>query len=153
MGRVEIKETVPARSAAAMYAVLCDFERYPDHTDAVRQVTVTKSEKSASHSEWQVMFRGGILKWSERDRFDDQARTIHFEQIGGDDLESFVGVWRVDEDGEGCIVHFSAEFDMGLDTLNSLIDPIAERTLRENIQAIIEGLTGAESAAVSGAQG
>lgn len=153
MGRVEIETRVPTRSAAEMYAVLCDFERYREHTDAVRNVIITGSENGASSSEWEVAFRGGILKWSEQDRFDEEARAIEFEQIGGDDLERFVGVWRVEEDGEGCVVRFSAEFDMGLDTLDSLIDPIAERTLRENVQAIIAGLTGAEPTTAPGGDG
>jgi ribosome-associated toxin RatA of RatAB toxin-antitoxin module len=144
MGQVEIEARVPRRSAAEMYPVLCDFERYREHTDAVKDVTVTGSQNGASHSDWEVVFRGGILKWSETDRFDEEARTIHFEQTGGDDLERFVGDWSVDDAEGGCVVHFRAEFDMGLDTLDSLVEPIAERTLRENIAAILDGLTNGE---------
>jgi|1186.fasta_scaffold238264_2 ribosome-associated toxin RatA of RatAB toxin-antitoxin module len=149
MGQVEIEARVPSRSATEMYPVLCDFERYREHTDAVKEVTVTGSENGSSQSDWEVVFRGGILKWSETDRFDEEARTIHFEQTGGDDLERFVGDWKVDDAEGGCVVHFSAEFDMGLDSLDSLVEPIAERTLRENVASILEGLTDGDAEVVA----
>ena len=40
------------------------------------------------------------------------------------------------------LLRFAASFDMGIPALSSIIDPIAEQALRENIVAIIKGLFG-----------
>lgn len=39
-------------------------------------------------------------------------------------------------------MRFRAAFDLGIPSLASIIDPIAERTLAENMQLILRGLTG-----------
>ena len=38
-------------------------------------------------------------------------------------------------------MRFSVDFDLGMPTLAPMIDPIAESTLRENVVAIVRGLT------------
>ena len=91
-------------------------------------------------SEWEVNFRNGTLRWSEIDRFDDAAKRIEFSQLGGD-FDHFSGSWQV-VDGEPTVVRFDGQFDMGIPSLAQLIDPIAERTLAENIVQIIAGLFG-----------
>jgi ribosome-associated toxin RatA of RatAB toxin-antitoxin module len=136
---VEIIATVTGGEPAAVFEALSDFERYPQATDAVRQVTVTPYTTSTVASSWEVNFRTGILRWKEQDEFDREARTIRFTQIEGD-LEHFSGVWHVDEHDDGCVVRFVAQFDMGIPTLAAMLDPIAEGALRENVSNIIRCL-------------
>lgn len=39
-------------------------------------------------------------------------------------------------------VSFHADFDMGITSLRAIIEPIAERSLRENIKLILVGVLG-----------
>lgn len=141
MRHLEVLARVPDRTAGDIYEVLCDFERYPEFSKEVRSVEIHSSDGGQMISTWETNFRGGILRWTERDYFDPVARTINFEQVEGD-IEHFTGKWAVEDLPEGRLVRFAANFDMGIPALSSIIDPIAEQALRENIVAIIKGLFG-----------
>ncbi len=141
MRHLEVTARVPDRSAAEIYETLCDFERYPQHSPEVRSVNIKSSGDGEMLSAWETNFRGGILRWVEKDYFDPAARTIDFEQVEGD-IEHFSGRWSVESRPEGGLVRFSGSFDMGIPALSNIIDPIAEQALRENIVAIIKGLFG-----------
>ena len=146
MRTVTIEFLLPDADADAVYARLCDFGRYPEHTDAVRSVTVTRVGGAADRlrvveSQWSVNFRNGILCWSERDELDARRRTIRFTQLEGD-FERFDGDWAVRQAGTDVTVRFGAAFDLGMPSLASIIEPVADRTLRENIGKIVRGLLG-----------
>jgi ribosome-associated toxin RatA of RatAB toxin-antitoxin module len=137
-----VKMTTPLSGAPDdVFERICDFERYPELTDAVRSVVVTPHADGTLASAWEVNFRNGILRWSETDRVDHEQRTIDFEQLDGD-FEAFTGRWSVaPRDGGGCTVGFEAAFDLGMPTLAAMLDPIAEGALRENVARILDGLT------------
>ncbi len=141
MRHMEVAALVTDRSAAEIYETLCDFERYPQLSPEVRSVNIHSSGDGQMLSTWETNFRRGILRWVERDYFDPAARTIDFEQVEGD-IEHFSGRWSVETQPEGSLVRFRANFDMGIPDLSSIIDPIAEQALQENIVAIIKGLFG-----------
>lgn len=143
MRTVAIETLVPATEAGAVFARICDFECYADHTDAVREVRVTTSADGALDSDWSVNFRNGVLCWSERDHIDHAARTITFTQLDGD-FETFEGDWAVEPAGADVTVRFTARFDLGMPSLAAIVDPIAEQALRDNLHAILRGLLGDE---------
>jgi ribosome-associated toxin RatA of RatAB toxin-antitoxin module len=137
---------LPDADAGAAYARLCDFERYADHTDAVRGVRITDAVGRPDgprviESEWEVNFRNGVLCWSERDQLDPARRTIRFDQLDGD-FERFDGDWAVRQAGPDVTVRFTATFDLGMPSLAEIIEPVADRTLRENICRIVRGVLG-----------
>lgn len=144
MRSLEITARVADRSADEAYSILCDFERYPEHSEAVRSVTVEVSRDGLMTSSWETNFRSGILRWVETDVLDPAARAIAFQQTEGD-IEHFSGEWRVEPFGEGAVIYFLAQFDMGMPSLSQILDPIAEQALRENIIAIIQGLFGIQA--------
>ncbi|WP_214324430.1 type II toxin-antitoxin system RatA family toxin [Nonomuraea sediminis] len=141
MRQVTLTAHVPAAQAGPVFDTLADFGRYPDHTDAVREVVVRQAEGGALDSDWAVNFRNGVLRWSERDVVDAGERTITFAQTEGD-FDRFDGAWRVEQVDGDVVIRFEAEFDLGMPSLAPLIDPIAARTLVENLQRILVGLTG-----------
>ncbi len=141
MRHLEVVARVPGRATAEIYETLCDFERYPEYSEQVRSVTINSSGDGQMLSTWETNFRGGRLRWVERDYFDPVAQTIIFEQTEGD-IEHFTGQWTVESLPDGGLVRFRASFDMGIPALSSIIDPIAEQALRENIIAIIQGIFG-----------
>jgi ribosome-associated toxin RatA of RatAB toxin-antitoxin module len=142
MRTVSVTVDVPGQAPADVFQKLGDFERYPELTEAVRSVSVERLGDGKARSTWEVDFREGVLEWVEEDSFDEAAGTIAFQEVDGD-FEQFEGVWRVVANDDGSAVHFDATIDIGLDTLGSVIEPIAERSLRENVVVILTGLFGA----------
>jgi ribosome-associated toxin RatA of RatAB toxin-antitoxin module len=145
MRNVVIETVVPAAHGEAdadeVFAKIKDFGQYPKYTDAVREVVITTRADGAVDSQWSVNFRNGVLCWSERDWIDDATRGIKFTQLEGD-FERFEGTWQVDAEAADVTVRFTADFDLGMPSLAAIIDPIAERALRDNMQAILRGLLG-----------
>lgn len=139
MRHVEVVARVADLAPAEAYAIISDFSRYPEHSNAVRSVTYKRKDGGQSVSAWEVNFREGILRWTEEDVFDVGEHTIRFRQIEGD-VEYFVGTWSVRRAPQGCLVCFECDFDMGIPGLNDVLEPIAERALRENARSILGGL-------------
>jgi ribosome-associated toxin RatA of RatAB toxin-antitoxin module len=141
MGAVRLSVGVPGRGADDVFRAIQDFERYPELAESVRSVEVDVLAEDRWESTWEVAFREGVLEWTEEDRIDTAARALEFVQTDGD-FEEFAGAWRVSEDGDGARVDFSADFDIGIASLRSLIEPVAERQLRDNIEQILRHLLG-----------
>ncbi|MGW3649379.1 SRPBCC family protein [Streptomyces sp. NPDC000878] len=142
MREVIVQVVAEERTARQAYDLICDFRRYPELTDKVNEVVVHPPEADGSlRSDWSVIFRNGLMRWSERDRFVPETLTVEFEQIKGD-FEVFHGSWVCEERSEGAVVTFRSDFDLGIPSLAEILDPVAESTLRDNILRILEGLMG-----------
>ena len=142
MTNVIVRALAPGLDPDVTYHRISDFARYPELTAAVREVVVHAADEDASVvSEWEVHFRTGLLRWTERDTFDRAQRSIAFRQLTGD-FAAFGGTWRVDDAVPGSLVTFDASFDLGIPTLAPILDPVAASTLRSNILLILEGLLG-----------
>jgi ribosome-associated toxin RatA of RatAB toxin-antitoxin module len=141
MRAVCLRLHVPDKSASEVYATLADFERYPDLCDAVRSVAVTEVSENVTVSAWEVAFRVGLLRWTEEDTFDPAALSITFRQLDGD-IAVFDGSWQCLDAEQGSQIIFSARLDMGIPSLADALEPIAVRTLSDNIVTIVRGLTG-----------
>ena len=141
MPDVAVTAAIPRAAPDEVFAAVADFASYAKHTDAVRDVVVRSVDGGATESAWEVNFRNGVLAWTERDLVDPAARRIDFEQVDGD-FVVFTGVWAVEPDGDGVTVRFTASFDLGMPSLAPMVDPIAVRTLVDNVQAILRGLLG-----------
>ncbi|HEX4964507.1 MAG TPA: SRPBCC family protein [Thermoanaerobaculia bacterium] len=156
MRTMEVSARLAALPAEQAYQKIAAFEDYPTYTAAVRRVAVSERSDRCSISSWEVAFDEGILRWTEEDRFEPEARRIRFRQVTGD-LEHFEGEWTVDADsglegdGMGCVVRFCARFDLGVPTLSEMLEPIAEQALRDNVELILAGLR--EAAAPAGIGG
>lgn len=148
MPKLEIIAQVSARSSNEVYAVLCNFESYPEISEAVRSVNLSMLTEEQGFSTWEVDFRGGILQWTEEDYFNPEACLISFKQTQGD-VENLSGEWRVQKQEEGCLIMFTASFDMGIPSLNHILNPIALQAMRDNIVSIIKGLFRTEAEILS----
>jgi ribosome-associated toxin RatA of RatAB toxin-antitoxin module len=149
MRSVIMRTVVDGMSPDDVYERISHFDDYPKHTATVRGVDITRSFDGGSQSRWEVNFRDGILRWEEEDRFFPDERRLEFEATDGD-LDMFVGGWTVEAAGEGTQATFRADFDLGLSTLNEMVEPIAEEALRETIGHIIAGLTDGRARVVEG---
>ncbi|WP_017655347.1 SRPBCC family protein [Fortiea contorta] len=143
MQYLEIVAKIAHRSAEEIYPILCDFDSYAKNSQAVHSITSQVLSDGRTVSTWEVDFRGGVMSWIEEDLFDASNYTISFNQIEGD-VEHFCGQWKAQNQKDGCLILFLAEFDMGIPSLSQILDPIAIQALQENITAIIRGLFGEE---------
>jgi ribosome-associated toxin RatA of RatAB toxin-antitoxin module len=141
MRTVRLRLQVPHRPASDVYATLADFGRYPELSDAVRDVTVTEVSENRTVSRWEVNFRTGLLRWTEEDTFDPAALSITFRQLEGD-VAVYDGSWRCLDAEPGSEIFFAARLDMGIASLADALEPIAVRALTDNIVSIVRGLFG-----------
>lgn len=141
MRTVDLVLTVAGVTPADTYTRICDFARYPDLCTAVRSVTVSEASERQSVSQWEVDFRGGLLRWTEQDTFDAAARTITFRQLEGD-VAGFDGTWCCTEAGSATRIRFTARLDLGIPSLADALEPIAARALIDNTTSIVRGLFG-----------
>ena len=141
MRTVRLRLHVPHKSASDVYATLADFERYPELSDAVQNVAVNEVSANVTVSRWEVTFRAGLLRWTEEDTFDPGALSITFRQLEGD-IALFDGSWTCLDAAQGSEIVFSARLDMGIPSLADALEPIAARTLIDNIVSIVRGLFG-----------
>jgi ribosome-associated toxin RatA of RatAB toxin-antitoxin module len=141
MRTVRLRLHVPGKPASDVYQTLADFERYPELADAVRSGAVTEVSENRTVSAWEVTFRAGLLRWTEEDTFDPAALSITFHQLEGD-AAVFDGTWECAEAAQGSEIVFSARLDMGIPSLADALEPIAVRTLIDNIVSIVRGLFG-----------
>ena len=149
MRSVRLRVHVPNQSASDVYATLANFERYPELSDAVKSVAVTRVSENITVSRWEVTFRAGLLCWTEEDTFDPGALTIAFHQLEGD-VAVFDGTWQCVDAAQGSEVLFSADLDLGIPSLADALEPIAARTLIANIISIVQGLVGGAELIASG---
>jgi hypothetical protein len=125
------------------FEILRDFHRHALLSDAVRSVELEEGPDGSLISRWEVNFRNGILVWSEFDTFDASTNTVRFERRDGDP-EDFTGSWsaHLDPSGPGCMLKFEANFEIGIPTLSEMLEPLAARTLRENVIQTLRGIFG-----------
>jgi ribosome-associated toxin RatA of RatAB toxin-antitoxin module len=141
MRRIELHARVHGRSAVDVYNILSDLEGYPSCASSVRSLAILERGENRIVSSWEVAFHNGVLQWTEEDRLFPDQLLFQFRQIEGD-ADYFAGEWKAVDDGDGCSLRFSAEFDLGLPTLDATLGPIAEAALRDNIRSIVFGLLG-----------
>jgi ribosome-associated toxin RatA of RatAB toxin-antitoxin module len=137
----DIRGLVRGKSADEVFATIGDFEKYPEYGQSIRSIEVRQRDDGNIESSWDVDFRGGSMQWTETDKVDEANHRIDFEQTAGN-LRHFDGYWQVTDQDGGAQVQFWAQFEIGMPTLASFIDPIAEVTIRDNIGAVLQGLFG-----------
>jgi ribosome-associated toxin RatA of RatAB toxin-antitoxin module len=120
---------------------MSNFSAYPEHSTAVRQVVVHDVSEGVVTSSWKVKLRRGILVWTERAYLRPEEGTIRFEEIEGD-VDKFIGSWKVEPAEGGCSAEFVVDFEIGIPTLEDVLEPIAEEALVENVESILNGLLG-----------
>ncbi|WP_031033536.1 aromatase/cyclase [Streptomyces sp. NRRL F-5650] len=144
MRHVVLHALAEGLAPADVYRRISDFGRYPEYSDVFREVRVEPPLPDGSTvSDWTVEFRGGLMRWRERDTYSPETHSLAFEQLSGD-FQTFEGGWRCEPRGEGTLVVFTAAFDLGIPSLAEILDPVAESTVRTNIARVLRGLADAE---------
>jgi ribosome-associated toxin RatA of RatAB toxin-antitoxin module len=140
---IEIKGWHPTLTPEQAYEVLNNVEDHVRLTDVVRSVRTEPIDEATRLSHWEVQFRNGIMRWSQRDHFVRETWTMTFELVAGDP-GALNGFWRAEASEEGCRVHLVCEFEMGIPTLEDALGPLAGRILRETLRTQLFDIFGPE---------
>ncbi len=141
MPRVWMQARLAERDPESVLRLVTDFRRWPQASDSVRSVEVAPQPDGSEVSEWEVTFREGLLRWTERDWIDLAANRAVFELIEGDPY-LFNGTWDVVPEEAGSTLTFDAEFDLGMPSLAHVLDPIAVEAVEDAIESVLRGLYG-----------
>lgn len=142
MRQVHLDAVIRATRAEDVYSEVFRFERYPDLAPHVQATTVHEAYPAAvGSSSWELNFRSGLLRWTERERFHRDELRMEFEQTDGD-FDSFTGSWTLTQDGPDTALRFEAEFDFGIPSLEGILDPIAARVIKETVAWTVAGMFG-----------
>ena len=142
MRTTEMKARLSGVSAAEAFDRLSDFASYAELAPSIRSIEIEQVSDNVLNTTWNVNFRGGTMRWTEEDVLDREAGTITFKLVKGS-LKQFDGAWEVSDADGGSDVRFTCDFAVGMPAVASLLDPLAERAIRDNIKEILQGLFGA----------
>jgi ribosome-associated toxin RatA of RatAB toxin-antitoxin module len=140
MRRVTLNAVIKNTPASEVFDAVFNFERYPDLAPHVQATTVHEAYPAPlGSSSWELHFRSGLLRWSEEERFDKSELRMEFEQTKGD-FDSFTGTWLLAQSGTDTELRFEADFDFGIPSLEGILDPIAERVIKETVAWVVVGM-------------
>ena len=140
MRRVELNAVIGSADAHTVFDNILQFDRYAGLAPHVESTTVHETVPSPTgSSSWELHFRSGLLRWTERETFRRDELRLEFEQTTGD-FDSFEGVWTLRQDGADTVLHFAAEFDFGIPSLEGILDPIAEGVIKETVAWVVVGM-------------
>lgn len=137
-----IRAAIDGVDARTALRRITDYRRWPAASDAVRSVEVEETGPGVAVSAWEVAFRGGLMRWSERDVCDADALEQRFTLIEGDPYD-FNGAWTAAPRDGGCTLQILGEFDLGMPSLQHVLDPIAIEALEDAITEVLHALFGA----------
>lgn len=124
-----------------VWDAVIDIESFPASMDSVRSVMIVEQrEPSERRSAWSVLLQGAVLQWEEVEFLDREIWTVTFRQLSGD-LAQLDGQWSLTERGSDYTkVLFDVSFQIGIPLLAEMLDPVAQRSLRENSIEMLRGI-------------
>lgn len=143
MRSIYLRADVPTGDADSVFKHITDFTRYPAMSPDVRSVATRPAPAAGQpqHSDWEVNFRRGIMRWTEREDIDHERLHVEFSQIDGD-FDDFHGSWQLTPTASGCGVELRVTYDFGIESLAGIMDPLAERVIKRAICAVLADVVG-----------
>jgi ribosome-associated toxin RatA of RatAB toxin-antitoxin module len=140
MRKVVLDAVIHGEDAGVVFENVVQFKRYPELSPHVQSTVVEQTRPHPTGaSSWQLLFRSGLLQWSETERYLKDQLRIEFQQTEGD-FDEFTGFWTLTQRGADVDLHFECDFDFGIESLQSILDPIAERVIKETVAWAVVGL-------------
>lgn len=126
-----------------VWDAVVDIEKYPDTMANVRWVKLLEypgTEPDTRRSAWSIVLKGSILEWQDDEVLDHEAHELRFKQVSGD-MEIFEGAWTLTELADDLtLVRLAITFEIGIPLLADMLNPVAERSLRENSREMLMGV-------------
>ena len=138
MPYVEVTMPVMA-NAADIYPIIKEMEKCPEFMPDLVSVEVVEREDNATITRWVSNVDGRIIKWTERDDFDDTNMHIRYRQIEGD-LRKFEGEWVLTPLSEGTEIKLTVDFEFGIPMIAGLLNPILKKKVRVNSENMLKAI-------------
>ena len=136
---VEVIEITPL-PVERVWTVVNDVESFPRLMDHVRSLEVLERGPNYRVTAWEVDLKGCTMRWVEREDIDPERYRIEYRQIKGD-LAVFEGYWQLERlTDQTSRTILSVRFDIGIPMLSEMLNPVAERTIRDNSQKMLASL-------------
>lgn len=140
MRHVQLDALIRGVPPETVYDSVVEFGRYPELAPHVQSTVVHQTRpEPTGQSSWVLHFRSGLLRWTEQEQFLRDDLVIKFEQQNGD-FDEFTGHWTLRRCGEDTELRFEADFDFGIPSLAGILDPIAERVIKETVAWVVVGM-------------
>jgi ribosome-associated toxin RatA of RatAB toxin-antitoxin module len=149
MPLVEVAETIPA-PVDRVWEVVNDVESYPRLMEHVRSMTVVERGENYRLTEWHVELKGCLMRWLEREELQPDRYRIEYRQIEGE-LAEFEGYWQLEPLTESSTrVVLTVRFEIGIPMLSEMLNPVAERAIRDNSRNMLLSLATEAAPGVAG---
>lgn len=122
-----------------IYPIIKDMEKYPLFMKDLVSVKVLQRHENMTITEWVSNVDGRVIKWRERDVFDDENMHIAYEQTEGD-LKRFAGEWCLEQVEDKTIVTLKVDFEFGIPMISGLLNPILKKKVRENSENMLKAV-------------
>ena len=128
-----------------VWDLVCDLESYPKLMESVVSIGIVSETPGPDGTvdtiaDWEIVLKGSILKWRERDHRDPGARRVTYSQVSGD-MERFQGHWQVSRITEEITeAELVVDFEIGIEMLRPMLEPVAVRAVHRNSTEMLRSL-------------
>jgi hypothetical protein len=134
---VIVKRLMVGADAERVWAVARDLSAYPNFMDQVLNVAPRHLVDGTQVTDWQVLFNGNELCWTEKDEFWPEELRMTFAQLDGD-LAEWSGSFQAFAQSDGVLAQYCVRFDLGVPALAEVLHPLGERAVRANCEQMLE---------------
>jgi ribosome-associated toxin RatA of RatAB toxin-antitoxin module len=139
MPYVEVALPVGA-SREAIYPILKQMDKYPEFMADLESVVVIERSADTTVTKWVSNVDGRIIRWTERDVFDDANCHIAYKQIAGD-LKKFEGEWILTPVAGGATeIKLTVDFEFGIPMIAGLLNPILKKKVKVNSENMLKAI-------------
>lgn len=121
------------------YEIAKKMDEYPRFMENVKEVTIIEREVNSTISSWITNVDGRVIKWKEKDHFDEVNQRIVYKQTEGD-LKKFEGEWRFEEVDGGTKIVLTVDFEFGIPMIAALLNPILKKKTKINCEAMLQAI-------------
>ncbi|MFF3291677.1 SRPBCC family protein [Streptomyces sp. NPDC003023] len=140
MPEIRAETLLEGRTADEVWALVKDSGRTASRAGHVVAVSPRPAarERAFRFDEWKVLLNGSEVTWVQREAAGPGLR-LRFEQLTGD-LEELSGEWAVDAVPGGVRVSLAIGFELGIDGLAPLLEPIWSQSFQAHADALLRSL-------------
>ncbi|MGW7051075.1 type II toxin-antitoxin system RatA family toxin [Streptomyces sp. NPDC054887] len=139
MPEIQAQTLVGGRTPDEVWALVKDSGEVASRTEHVVAVAPrSEQDKTFRFNEWKVRLNGSEVTWVQREATGPGLR-LRFEQTTGD-LEELSGEWAVTAAPGGTRVALSIRFELGIDGLAPLLEPIWSQSFQAHADALLRSV-------------
>jgi coenzyme Q-binding protein COQ10 len=138
MPYVEVSLPVSA-NREAIYPILKEMDKYPEFMTDLVSVEIIDRDGNTTITKWVSNVDGRIIKWTERDIFDEANFRIAYKQIDGD-LKKFEGEWILTSLEGATEIKLTVDFEFGIPMIAGLLNPILKKKVKTNAENMLKAI-------------